>query len=227
MTSENKPVVIVSFDHAADPSISDFVLNAMDSRGIKATLYVQTGLLSAKKWNSTPDHLRKLYDKGWDLGSHTVTHARLGFLNEKAIEHELRASHFELMSLGFVRGSRHFSYPESSHSPLSLEIAKRFYSTARLVTGKLGKHVPLEDERYLLDCLSMKAIDTSDKAINYVNLAVEQNLVAHVMFEMIFKENPPAQGYLYNRFIEIIDYIAKLRDANDIEIKTVFEQYGD
>jgi peptidoglycan/xylan/chitin deacetylase (PgdA/CDA1 family) len=225
--SDVKPVVIFSFDHAADPKITEFVLDEMHARDIQATLYVQTGLIGAKRWNSTAEHLQKLHDHGWDLGSHTVTHARLGFLNEKAIEHEMRESAAELKALGFTKGIRHFSYPESSHSPLSMEIAKKYFSTARLVTGKLGNHSPVDDERYLLDCLSMKAVDPASKAIDFINLAVEQEKVAHVMFEMIFHENPPVQGYLFDRFIDILNYASLLRNSGVIEIKKVSDQYKD
>lgn len=225
--SQVNPVVIISFDHAADPKITEFVLDEMHAREIRATLYVQTGLIGAKRWNSTTEHLQILHDHGWDLGSHTVTHARLGFLNARAIEHEIRESAAELETIGLTKGIRHFSYPESSHSQVSMEIVRKYFSTARLVTGKLGNHSPVGDERYLLDCLSMKAVDPASKGINFINLGVEQKKVAHVMFESIFRENPPAQGYLFDRFVEILNFVASMRDAGVIDVKTVSEQYGD
>jgi hypothetical protein len=221
----NKGIIIFSFDHAGDPNINKYVLDAFKERGLKATLYVQTGLIAAKRWNSTVEDLKVLYDHGWDLGTHSITHASLGYLNEEAVEHEIRKSTEDLIKLGFDRAARHFSYPQSSHSPITLEVAKRHCLTARFVTGKLGD-ISLEgDDLYRLDCISMKAHESAEKAIKAIDECVEQVKVAHIMFEMIFYKDPPAQGYLYDRFIEILDYAVSMRDNDKVICLTLSEWY--
>jgi peptidoglycan/xylan/chitin deacetylase (PgdA/CDA1 family) len=222
----NKGVIIFSFDHAADPNIAKFVLEAYHKRKLKATLYVQTGLIAAKHWNSTLEDLKVLYDHGWDLGSHSITHASLGYLNEESIEHEVKKSTEDLLKWGFDKSARHFSYPQSSHSPISLEVVKRHCKTARLVTGKLGPIKVEGDDLYKLDCISMKAIDPYEKATSMIDSAIEQGKVAHIMFEMIMHKDPPPQGYLYDKFIQILDYAVEKEKQSLAQSLTLSEWYS-
>ena len=222
---KNLGVVIFSFDHAANPDIRNYVLDAFKARGLKATLYTQTGLIGAKRWNSTVDDLRILYDCGWDISNHSISHARLGYLNEEAIEHEIKKSTEDLLNWGFHRSAMHFSYPESSHSQTSLDIAKKYCHTARLVTGRVGAIAPEGDDLYKLDCISMKAGEASEKAIKAMSEAVDKGMVAHIMFEMIFHENPPPQGYLYSEFLRILDFAQQLKLDGKAVVLNLSEWY--
>ena len=224
-----KPVVIISCDHAADPRMCDYTLDILNNANIQPTLYVQSALIGSKPWRSTITHLQKLYDNNWDLGNHTTTHPALATLTDEDIESEIKKADNFLEENNFFRGRRHLSYPQSSVNNNVINILKKYCDTGRKVTGLIGKQNPVGNEWYLLDCISMKATDPIERAIDKINEAILKNQVAHIMFECIDNKEPslvPYQAYHIDKFSEIIDYIKKKRDEGIIDVMNMTTFYN-
>ena len=96
--------VAVTFDDAFQ-SVVDCALPILDRHAIPATIFVPTGYMgSSASWISSPsardyvgpvasaDQLRALDPSRVRLGSHTVTHPRLGGLTEASLDEELSDS---------------------------------------------------------------------------------------------------------------------------------------
>jgi peptidoglycan/xylan/chitin deacetylase (PgdA/CDA1 family) len=223
--SISKPIVIISFDHTCDRRSNGIIFDALTKANIKPTLYVQTGLIGSKPWRATIADIQPLYEQGWDFGSHTVTHPRLSDLTPEQIEYEIRTADMFLADNKFVKGRRHFSYPQARTNDIVIGILKKYCDTGRIVSGALGKMKPTGDDWYKLDCLSMKAGQPTTRATDFVDQAIEKGLVAHLMFEAIFPEAPPEQAYLESDFRKIVEYIKNKRDLGEIETMTVSEFY--
>ena len=222
-----KPVVILSFEHAADPRMCDYTLDILNRANIQPTLYVQSALIGSKHYRSSVKHLQQLYEHQWDLGNHSTTHPPLATLTEEEMDHEIKTADTFLQENSFVRGRRHFAYPQSSVNAKVIQVLKKYCDTGRKVTGKVGKQVPVGDEWYVLDCISMKAPDPAEKAIQKIEEAISTNAVAHLMFESIEnKEVVPYQSYPLDRFKEIITYIQQKREEGVIEVMNMSTFYG-
>jgi peptidoglycan/xylan/chitin deacetylase (PgdA/CDA1 family) len=80
--------------------------------------------------------LQTLYEAGWDISSHTVTHAHLKNLVHKPakLNYELNASKEWLNSMGFTRSSMFFAYPYGEYNQAVEDAVKsNGYLTARTV----------------------------------------------------------------------------------------------
>ena len=87
-----KPVVILSFDHAADPRLCEYTLDILNRAHIQPTLYVQSALIGSRHYRSSVKHLQLLYEHQWDLGNHSTTHPALATLTEEQIDHEIKTT---------------------------------------------------------------------------------------------------------------------------------------
>ena len=77
----------ISFDCAWGVEYTDGILDALDFYGVKATFFVVQ--FWAEKY---PDYLKKISERGHEIGTHSKTHPKMSKLSEKAIEEELTSS---------------------------------------------------------------------------------------------------------------------------------------
>ena len=111
-------------------------------------------------------------------------------------------------------------------NPKVIQILKKYCDTGRKVTGKVGKQVPVGDEWYMLDCISMKAPDPVEKATDKIQEAISANAVAHLMFETIEdKKDVAYQAYPLDKFIEIVAFIQQKREEGRIEVMNMSTFY--
>jgi peptidoglycan/xylan/chitin deacetylase (PgdA/CDA1 family) len=117
-----KPKVVVTFDDGYEDNYS-VAAPILERHGIHATFFVSTGLMGTTRAfdhdqtklgrglpNMTWDQLRDLKARGFDIGSHTVNHARISTLQTPDLERELRDSKATLeRELG--EDSTLFAYP--------------------------------------------------------------------------------------------------------------------
>ena len=86
--------VILTFDDGKEDALR-LVLPALQKRGMRGTFFVITGAVGQPGY-LTWDGVRALAAAGMEIGSHTVTHARLADLGGDRVDAELRQSRAEL-----------------------------------------------------------------------------------------------------------------------------------
>lgn len=86
--------VILTFDDGREDALS-IVLPALLKRGMRGSFFVITGAVGRPGY-LTWDGVRALAAAGMEIGSHTVTHARLADLAGDRVDAELRQSRAEL-----------------------------------------------------------------------------------------------------------------------------------
>ena len=122
----------VTFDDG-DRSVLEHAFPVMSELGVPATVFVPTGFVGAPGllgW----DELRLLATAGWEIGSHTVTHARLTVLNDGALDQELRVSR-ELIEAQLGVPCRSIAYPYGESDERVRAAAGRTGYTAACTTG--------------------------------------------------------------------------------------------
>ncbi len=84
-TPEKK--IAVSFDCAWGTDYTDELLSVMAAEGVKSTFF------AVEFWTEKhPDYLKKIFDAGHEIGTHSATHPYMSKLDKSAIERELTTS---------------------------------------------------------------------------------------------------------------------------------------
>jgi peptidoglycan/xylan/chitin deacetylase (PgdA/CDA1 family) len=134
----------------------------------RATLFVVTGRLGdTTRWSSSDktsvllsrDELCELKSQGFDLGSHTVTHADLRALDDASLEKELTESRAAIVEMGetFIP----FAYPGGTFTRRERRAVERAgYNCGVIVGGRWGNGP--ETDLFLLKREPMLASDSLD-----------------------------------------------------------------
>jgi peptidoglycan/xylan/chitin deacetylase (PgdA/CDA1 family) len=150
--------VVLTFDDGH----RDFVTTAaplLRRHGFSATLFVVTGSLNKDRSLLNPDDLCNLKSEGFQLGSHTVTHADLRTLNDETLQQELAESRAVIAAMGetFIP----FAYPGGTFTRRERDAVKAAgYDCAVIVGGRWGNGP--ETDRFLLKREPMLASDSLD-----------------------------------------------------------------
>jgi peptidoglycan/xylan/chitin deacetylase (PgdA/CDA1 family) len=133
----------ITFD---DASLSQLELGlpVLTRHGVPGVVFVATGLVGGFFHGEpilTLDQLRQLDAAGWELGSHTVTHARLaknGVLkvSRDQLERELAGSRISLAEHGFEAIA--VAYPYGRYSDEVEQLAARAYRYVRTTADGLN-----------------------------------------------------------------------------------------
>jgi peptidoglycan/xylan/chitin deacetylase (PgdA/CDA1 family) len=150
-------IVALSFDDGMDDNHS-VVLPLLREHGLRATVYVTTGLIGKPNpWMApesgarmmTVDELRELAAAGFEIGAHTVSHPDLSRLGFDECLREMRASRDELERTLDVE-VRTFAYPSCNYGSAALEATRAAGFAAAVTCQGLGSWNRYELRRSLV-----------------------------------------------------------------------------
>ncbi|WP_345617094.1 polysaccharide deacetylase family protein [Streptomyces ziwulingensis] len=157
-----RPVLLTFDDGFAD--LPGPTAHALAERALPATAYLTTGAITPGGHSLLPPapmmtlaQAAELECHGMEIGSHTVTHAQLDTLSDRALTDELRVSKTVLEdALG--RPVRHLAYPHGYNSARVRSRSARIgYETATAVRHALSSD---RDERYRIARLIVRRTHT-------------------------------------------------------------------
>jgi peptidoglycan/xylan/chitin deacetylase (PgdA/CDA1 family) len=155
-------VLSVTFDdaYASVPALAAPVLARL---GVPGTVFVPTGFMGSDEpmswdgiegWHDTPhrdelrpaswEALRRLADRGWEIGAHTVTHPHLPTLDDLGLVRELSRSK-RAVEAALGRPCRSIAYPYGDVDARVVAAAAQagFATGAGLPSGRLAGEAPL------------------------------------------------------------------------------------
>ena len=138
----------VTFDDA-EPNVLALALPVLAELGLPGTVFVPVAQVGgvAMSW----DDLSALAAAGWEIGSHTLSHARLPGLDEASLERELRGSR-EAIESALGRPCRSIAYPYGEVDARVREAAAHAgYSAGCTTDGVLRVGDPLLSPRVGVD----------------------------------------------------------------------------
>jgi len=150
-------MVALSFDDGMDDNYS-VVLPVLREHGLRATVYVTTGLIGEPNpWMApesgarmmTVDELRELAAAGVEIGAHTVSHPDLSRLGFDECLREMRQSRDALERMLGVE-VRTFAYPSCHYGPAAVEAARAAGFTAAVTCQGRGSWKRYELRRSLV-----------------------------------------------------------------------------
>jgi len=118
-------------------SVLDVAAPLLASRGVVGTSYVVPTWVGTG-WYMGWDDLATLEGRGWEIGSHSLTHQNLYTADSTTVDYELSQSAAELQSRGFE--ARHFAVPYGSCTKMITRISRHYYQSCR---GWKGENPPL------------------------------------------------------------------------------------
>jgi peptidoglycan/xylan/chitin deacetylase (PgdA/CDA1 family) len=171
-----KPRVVMTFD---DGSASDYEIAAplLAERGFGATFYVVSGFLGRAHY-MTEAQIVDLTRRGFEIGSHSMTHPYVSDLSDQALENEVVGSKRRLEEI-LGRPVRHFACPGGRvNGRVRASVVAAGYES--LATSRTGMARPGTD-RYFLPRVAMYR-DTSPPA--FARLCRGQGLLARRLPEV-------------------------------------------
>jgi peptidoglycan/xylan/chitin deacetylase (PgdA/CDA1 family) len=141
--------VVLTFDDGAE---TDWVVAAplLAERGFGATFYVVSRWVDRRHGFMSVRQVRELVDAGFEVGSHSATHALLTQLDESAMRFEIADSKRELEDI-LGAPVRHFSCPGGRWSQRIAHVAREAgYET--VATSRVGLNDPASDPYALMRC---------------------------------------------------------------------------
>lgn len=140
-TAPPQKSVAINFDDNRH-NVLENALPVLQARGFVATMFVITDLAGGKVlWeNDYPalswEHLARLVEAGWCIGSHTKTHVSLGGdkrpTRDAAHAIDEIAGSQEVIRRVLGVSCDHFAYPSGSIDEASDALVRQYYQTARL-----------------------------------------------------------------------------------------------
>ncbi|HLJ85757.1 MAG TPA: polysaccharide deacetylase family protein [Candidatus Angelobacter sp.] len=167
-TASQEPGVVITFDDGCE---TDFLAAApaLQSLNFSATFYVvsdfvgQPGILS-------PSQLRALSEMGFEVGSHSKTHAYLPDLHPDRLRNEISNSKDRLEQI-LGRRVEHFSCPGGRWNRVIAEMCREA-GYRSVVTSRIGRNSPTTD-RF---CLRRVVVQRNTAAHTVLALAGGQGL---------------------------------------------------
>lgn len=131
-----KTLITFQFDH---PFISQYTKARplFNSKGIKASLMINTNEVGTSEFYMSWAQLKELYNEGWEIGAHTVTHPDMRTLNEEAIRYELSQGKAIIEAHGF-NNVKNFAYPYNYYNMEVVYVISEYYRSARTSVAQTG-----------------------------------------------------------------------------------------
>jgi peptidoglycan/xylan/chitin deacetylase (PgdA/CDA1 family) len=141
--------VVVTFDDGCE---TDWTIAApiLLERGFGATFYVVSGWIGRRAGFMTPDQLRQIANAGFEIGSHSVTHAFMSDVDQTRLRSELGDSKRQLEDL-IGRAVTHFSCPGGRWNG-SVEAVARELGYETVATSRVGANSSASNPYALARC---------------------------------------------------------------------------
>ena len=211
----------------------------LDAKGFKGTTWANKEAAEGH-WNEgeltfmNENDLNYIYEKGWDIGNHTVSHPDK---ESELSDEEIRAQYLEnqewIVENLWLRGARHACYPSGSYSDRLINILQDIGVKSARTTVHGITPTPVTD-MYKLKCIAVGRDTDIDKyVLAEIDRAVKTGSTLFFMFHRV-KENPEPDdgGENYGRiavstanFQRIVDYVDEYVQSNDLDVVTISEWF--
>lgn len=148
--------IILTFDDGWSSQYEAF----QKLRPFKGTLYISSSLIG-KEDRLTLENLTEMYNNGWDISNHTVSHTNLAKVNMEKVREEAVGCSEWIKEQGFVRneGFRHIAYPEGGYNDAIKKILREEgFLTARTTEAGSSTADVMQLGRMSLHGMSVKNI---------------------------------------------------------------------
>lgn len=178
-----KAMVTFTFDDGY-VSVYEKAMPILEKYGYTGTVFVITSAIGAFGYMSE-SQLKSLAQKGWEIGSHTVSHRFLTELSDSDLDYELYASKQRLERLGLKVTS--FAPPGGRYNEKTILAVSKRYRCQRISWPDGLNDIPLkqDSDRYLLRSVSIGAETTVQEVKQWILRAKDEKKWLILLFHRI------------------------------------------
>ena len=209
---ETMPRCLLTFDDGYD-SIYTVAYAKMNPLGLKGTIYITKNIVeeaTSPYGAITKEHLNEMYEAGWAIANHTVSHPYLDTLTQSQVKDELMGCYEWLIENGWSRAAKHVAYPYGNIITSSMIAACQ---SADMLTGRsiFGTSFPVQylpvDNMYVLKshCLGIPATLASMKV--FIDKAIRNNGTINFFGHALEDGHVSGSYWGATDFNGLIDYI--------------------
>ena len=131
--AQYKKPIILTFDDGYDDNYTE-LFPLLKKYNAKATIFVIADRMDMEH-KMTVEQAKEMSDSGLvSIQSHTMTHGQLDRMDEEQLVYQMEQSQL-LITRMTGKVPRTLSYPEGRYTQLAVEVAKRYYDFATVMTG--------------------------------------------------------------------------------------------
>jgi peptidoglycan/xylan/chitin deacetylase (PgdA/CDA1 family) len=237
---QTRPKVLFTFDDGwydlIDSNIPDNAFSYLTSKGFTGTVWAKmsssahSGTVHEMDPNnpSTPLYMNEaelddLYNAGWDIGNHTVSHLDdLDKRSEAQIRSEFELNQNWLVDRHWTRGAYFAAYPSGIYNERMIELMRDVGVLAARTTDYGLQSMPV-DNMYKLKCIYLDPAKGVADVRQQIDYAIQTGTTIVFMIHRVL----PASGPLAmstSDFKAIVDYLDQHRSS--IDVVTMSEWYN-
>jgi peptidoglycan/xylan/chitin deacetylase (PgdA/CDA1 family) len=186
----------------------DVVYPLLEKKNFSATFFIVADETEFG-WNiMNLEQIKELSDKDFEIGSHSLTHPHLTELTDEEVEDELKKSK-EYLESKYEIVIESIAFPHWDYDDNVLEIARKYYITARTIYNK-------EHTAFFLESFGLQKDTDVEEVCQYIRYAEKNKLWFVLVFHAI-SESPGTGDTSVEDFKEILNCAEK----SGIEIDSV------
>lgn len=212
------PTISIVFDDNSDTIYSEGFVR-MQALSLVGSVFIISNNVGGVNL-LTEAELNEMYGAGWDISNHTLLHTDLAVASGSAISDAVVNGRDRLTQAGreWLRSADLFVYPFNSFDAESQSIVEPLvkYCTTNSSQGGLYNSYPLADLKHI----QRAAVGTNTVATvkSFIDYTIANNVYTHLYFHGIAE--PLSITYPPDMFQEVIEYIAKKRNAGQVRVVT-------
>lgn len=220
--------VTICFDDA-HRSVFTHALPVFQQYGLAATAYVPTiGIDEKPYWHMSWKQIIALQDSGWEIGSHSHTHASMTTLSPEKIDEELRTSQSILAEHGIE--AKTFAAPLGDNNDETIDGAKKYFIGQRGTERVRGHQLDLSLNELNVDSYDISGIQLwydypLVKIKGLVDLAIEKKQWAVFYLHAISEGQTEDKDYKFDAQVlgMLVSYLKDLQNEGKIKVVTIAE----
>jgi len=227
----DKAVVIMTFDDGWSTTFST-VYPIMQSNGQRGVSFVNIEPIIGE-WDTYMHigELTTLYNNGWDISSHSWSHAHLNSsLSPAELELEIVKIKEWLDNNSFIKSSGFFAYPYHEYDDTVLSYVNSTYKLARNDFGADSQpHIHLGDPDnipFLMKATEIMNTTTANYINSVVDRAIAQKGLLILSFHKINETATEETVWTTSDFQNVSDYIKIKTDEGRLDVMTFSEYYS-
>lgn len=216
--------VVITFDDGMK-SVYDYALPIMSAAGIPGTAFVITDLIGSthevSPGNPRPcmssAELLDLQSRGWEIGSHSATHADFTSITIEQARDEFSRSKSTLEGLGISVDS--FAYPYGSFNSNTVETGTEYYKRQRSTYDSITSALYMRDYSPGIPLVGTMQPTSNEAAYAAIDRAIETDSVTVLLYHGLMPDgNLATTGY--SNLHDIVNYIATKQQSHGLQAIT-------
>ncbi len=173
--------------------------------GVVGTFFPVVGdIENNEEWSVTWPQVLEFKEAGWEIGSHSMTHAELSTLPDADLDYELKNSKIILANHGI--DAKTLAFPYGDYDDRVLDYTTRYYENSRTYGGEPLNGI--DCDRYLITIRDVSATTLPEEVMAWIDDAVQKKQWLVLVLHEIVTGTPGDYQYNAADLERIVAYVS-------------------